>query len=160
MRKILFTFATVCLGITAASAQDVYVYKADSSQPLASVSNVQRIEFNSGAIDIVSKDGVQKNVSLDALDYLLFYNKEFVNSVRNASTSKNIAISFDGKQVSVESAETISKVEVYTSDGIKYASVSPKAKSARLSTASYPAGVYIVKAVAGKEAAINEIVKK
>lgn len=160
MRKSLFTFATVCLGITAASAQDVYVYKADSGQPLASVSNVQRIEFNSGAIDIVSKDGVQKNVSLDALDYLLFYNKEIVNSVRNASTSRNVSISFDGKLVSVESAETISKVEVYTSDGIKYASVSPKAKSAKLSAVSYPAGVYIVKAVAGKETATSEIVKK
>lgn len=160
MRKTLFTFATVCLGITAASAQDVYVYKAENSQPLASVSNVQRIEFNSGAIDIVSKDGKLKNVSLDALDYLLFYNKEIVNSIRNASASKNITVSFDGEQVSIESADIISNVEVYTSDGIKYASLSPKAKSAKISTASYPAGVYIVKAVAGKEAATNEIVKK
>lgn len=160
MRKILFTFATVCLGITAASAQDVYVYKAENSQPLASVSNIQRIEFNSGAIDIVPKQGEPKNVSLDAFDYLLFYNREIVNSIRNASTSKNVTISFDGEQASVESAEVISNVEVYTSDGIKYASMTPNAKSAKFSTASYPAGVYIVKAVAGKEVATNKIVKK
>lgn len=160
MRKFLFTLATVCLGTAAASAQDVYVYNAGNSRPLASVGNVQRIEFNSGAINIVPKQGEPKNVSLDAFDYLLFYNRETVNSIRNASTSKNVAISFDGEQVSVESAEVISNVEVYTSDGIKYASITPKAKSAKFSTASYPAGVYIVKAVAGNEVATNEFVKK
>lgn len=161
MRKTLFTITASLLGLASASAQDVYVYKAGVPNALCGVTNVQRIEFNENALSFVPKNKSEsKEINLADIDYLLFYNKEIVNSIRNASNSKEINISFDGESVSVESSNALSSVEVYTTDGVKYVSLSPKSKHVKLSTVSYPAGVYIVKAVAGKEVTATEIVKK
>lgn len=161
MRKTLFTITASLLGLASTSAQDVHVYKAGDSQALFGVTNVQRIEFNENAISFFSTDdSYPREIGLTEVDYLLFYDKEIVNSIRNASNSKEINISFDGQNVFVESSNTLSNVEVYTTDGVKYVSLSPKSKHAKLSTVSYPAGVYIVKAVAGKEITTTEIVKK
>ena len=161
MRKTLFTITASLLGLASASAQDVYVYKAGVPNALCGVTNVQRIEFNENALSFVPKNKSEsKEINLADIDYLLFYNKEIVNSIRNASNSKEINISFDGESVSVESSNALSSIEVYTTDGVKYVSLSPKAKHVKLSTVSYPAGVYIVKAVAGKEVTATEIVKK
>mgnify|MGYP003290092132 FL=1 len=161
MRKTLFTITASLLGLASASAQDVYVYKAGVPNALCGVTNVQRIEFNENALSFVPKNKSEsKEINLADIDYLLFYNKEIVNSIRNASNSKEINISFDGESVSVESSNALSSVEVYTTDGVKYVSLSPKSKHTKLSTVSYPAGVYIVKAVAGKEVTATEIVKK
>ena len=158
MRKTLFTITASLLGLASASAQDVYVYKAGDPNALC---GVQRIEFNENALSFVPKnESESKEINLADIDYLLFYNKEIVNSIRNASNSKEINISFDGESVSVESSNALSSVEVYTTDGVKYVSSSPKSKHAKLSTVSFPAGVYIVKAVAGKEVTATEIVKK
>ncbi len=161
MRKTLFTITASLLGLASASAQDVYVYKAGVPNALCGVTNVQRIEFNENALSFVPKNKSEsKEINLADIDYLLFYNKEIVNSIRNASNSKEINISFDGESVSVESSNALSSIEVYTTDGVKYVSLSPKSKHVKLSTVSYPAGVYIVKAVAGKEVTATEIVKK
>lgn len=161
MRKTLFTITASLLGLASASAQDVYVYKAGVPNALCGVTNVQRIEFNENALSFVPKNKSEsKEINLADIDYLLFYNKEIVNSIRNASNSKEINISFDGESVSVESYNALSSIEVYTTDGVKYVSLSPKSKHVKLSTVSYPAGVYIVKAVAGKEVTATEIVKK
>lgn len=161
MRKTLFTITASLLGLASASAQDVYVYKAGVPNALCGVTNIQRIEFNENALSFVPKNKSEsKEINLADIDYLLFYNKEIVNSIRNASNSKEINISFDGESVSVESSNALSSVEVYTTDGVKFVSSSPKSKHAKLSTVSYPAGVYIVKAVAGKEVTATEIVKK
>ena len=161
MRKTLFTITVSLLGLASASAQDVYVYKAGVPNALCGVTNVQRIEFNENALSFVPKNKSEsKEINLADIDYLLFYNKEIVNSIRNASNSKEINISFDGESVSVESSNALSSIEVYTTDGVKYVSLSPKSKHVKLSTVSYPAGVYIVKAVAGKEVTATEIVKK
>lgn len=161
MRKTLFTITASLLGLASASAQDVYVYKAGVPNALCGVTNVQRIEFNENALSFVPKNKSEsKEINLADIDYLLFYNKEIVNSIRNASNSKEINISFDGESVSVESYNALSSVEVYTTDGVKYVSLSPKSKHVKLSTVSFPAGVYIVKAVAGKEVTATEIVKK
>lgn len=161
MRKTLFTITASLLGLASASAQDVYVYKAGDPNALCGVTNVQRIEFNENALSFVPKNkSGSKEINLADIDYLLFYNKEIVNSIRNASNSKEINISFDGESVSVESSNALSSIEVYTTDGVKYVSLSPKSKHVKLSTVSYPAGVYIVKAVAGKEVTATEIVKK
>ena len=161
MRKTLFTITASLLGLASASAQDVYVYKAGDPNALCGVTNVQRIEFNENALSFVPKNKSEsKEINLADIDYLLFYNKEIVNSIRNASNSKEINISFDGESVSVESSNALSSVEVYTTDGVKYVSSSPKSKHAKLLTVSFPAGVYIVKAVAGKEVTATEIVKK
>ena len=161
MRKSLFTITASLLGLASASAQDVYVYKAGVPNALCGVTNVQRIEFNENALSFVPKNKSEsKEINLADIDYLLFYNKEIVNSIRNASNSKEINISFDGESVSVESSNALSSIEVYTTDGVKYVSLSPKSKHVKLSTVSYPAGVYIVKAVAGKEVTATEIVKK
>lgn len=161
MRKTLFTITASLLGLASASAQDVYVYKAGVPNALCGVTNVQRIEFNENALSFVPKNKSEsKEINLADIDYLLFYNKEIVNSIRNASNSKEINISFDGESVSVESYNALSSVEVYTTDGVKYVSLSPKSKHTKLSTVSFPAGVYIVKAVAGKEVTATEIVKK
>ena len=128
---------------------------------MCGVTNVQRIEFNENALSFVPKNKSEsKEINLADIDYLLFYNKEIVNSIRNASNSKEINISFDGESVSVESSNALSSIEVYTTDGVKYVSLSPKSKHVKLSTVSFPAGVYIVKAVAGKEVTATEIVKK
>ena len=148
MRKTLFTITASLLGLASASAQDVYVYKAGDPNALCGVTNVQRIEFNENALSFVPKnESESKEINLADIDYLLFYNKE-------------INISFDGESVSVESSNALSSIEVYTTDGVKYVSSSPKSKHAKLSTVSFPAGVYIVKAVAGKEVTATEIVKK
>lgn len=161
MRKTLFTITASLLGLASASAQDVYVYKAGVPNALCGVTNVQRIEFNENALSFVPKNKSEsKEINLADIDYLLFYNKEIVNSIRNASNSKEINISFDGESISVESSNALSSIEVYTTDGVKYVSLSPKSKHVKLSTVSYPAGVYIVKAVAGKEVTATEIVKK
>ena len=161
MRKTLFTITASLLGLASASAQDVYVYKAGVPNALCGVTNVQRIEFNENALSFVPKNKSEsKEINLADIDYLLLYNKEIVNSIRNASNSKEINISFDGESVSVESSNALSSIEVYTTDGVKYVSLSPKSKHVKLSTVSYPAGVYIVKAVAGKEVTATEIVKK
>lgn len=161
MRKTLFTITASLLGLASASTQDVYVYKAGVPNALCGVTNVQRIEFNENALSFVPKNKSEsKEINLADIDYLLFYNKEIVNSIRNASNSKEINISFDGESVSVESSNALSSIEVYTTDGVKYVSLSPKSKHVKLSTVSFPAGVYIVKAVAGKEVTATEIVKK
>ena len=161
MRKTLFTITASLLGLASASAQDVYIYKAGDPNALCGVTNVQRIEFNENDLTFFQKnDSGSFGFDLASVDYLLFYKKEIVNSIRNASNSKEINISYDGKNVSVESSNALSSVEVYTTDGVKYVALSPKSKNAKLSTVSYPAGVYIVKAVAGKEVTTTEIVKK
>ncbi len=161
MRKILIIVAFAALGFTGASAQDVYVYNASSNTPLLSVNNLQSIVFGEGSIDFFqSKVEASTSVPLSSIDYMLFYNREIVNSVRPTAAAQGINFAFDGKNVSVESAETISRIEVYSSDGVKVASVTPKAKSAKVSVSSQPAGVYLVKATAGKATATSEIVKK
>ena len=133
MRKTLFTITASLLGLASASAQDVYVYKAGVPNALCGVTNVQRIEFNENALSFVPKNKSEsKEINLADIDYLLFYNKEIVNSIRNASNSKEINISFDGENVSVESSNALSSVEVYTTDGVKYVSLSPKSKHAKL----------------------------
>lgn len=143
MRKTLFTITASLLGLASASAQDVYVYKAGVPNALCGVTNVQRIEFNENALSFVPKNKSEsKEINLADIDYLLFYNKEIVNSIHNASNSKEINISFDGESVSVESSNALSSIEVYTTDGVKYVSSSPKSKHAKLSTVSFPAGVY------------------
>ena len=91
MRKTLFTITASLLGLASASAKDVYVYKAGVPNALCGVTNVQRIEFNENALSFVPKnESESKKINLADIDYLLFYNKEIVNSIRNASNSKEI----------------------------------------------------------------------
>ena len=160
MRKILFTTIIAGLGITGASAQDAFVYSSGSDKPIATVTNLQRIEFNTDAIDIIDVKGEKTSQPLGGVDYILFYNKEIVNSIRTTARTSCVNIAFDGKYVSVESAEAISQVDVFSSDGVKVASATPNTKSAKLSLENATAGVYIVKATDGKAATTSEIVKK
>lgn len=161
MRKTLVTVVFAGLCLTGASAQDVFVYNAGSERPLLTVNNLQRIEFGEGAISFFQTNAAEGTpMDLNSIDYMLFYNREILNSVRPTAKSEGVNISYDGKNVSVESVENISSIDVYSSDGVKVATVSPKAKSAKVSLASKPAGVYIVKATAGKSTAKSEIVKK
>lgn len=161
MRKILFTLAFACIGIAGASAQDVYFYSNGSNTSLLTGNNVQRIEFNDGAVAVILADGTKLGeLATTAFDYFLFYNKEIVNNIKSASSAEGIEITYDGvKDVTVKSAETISSIDVYSADGVMIASVSPKAKSAKISLASYAAGVYLVKASAGNGTATCKIVK-
>lgn len=162
MAKKIYALALAGLCAASVSAQDVFVYNAETQKPLLTVGSLQRIEFNDGALNLVAADGTANSVQLAGVDYLLFYNRETVNSIRSASAAAaGLRISLSGKDVLVESAEAaISRVDVYSSDGVRVASASPNSRSASVSIGSQAPGVYIVKAVAGKASATSEIIKK
>lgn len=162
MAKKIYALALAGLCAASVSAQDVFVYNAETQKPLLTVGNLQRIEFNDGALNLVGANGTANSVQLAGVDYVLFYNRAMVNNIRKASAAASgVKISLSGKNVLVESAEAaISRVDVYSSDGVKVASVSPNAKSASVSIGSQAPGIYIVKVVAGKASTTSEIIKK
>lgn len=160
-RKTLLTLTgTLCLCAGAASAQDVFVYSASSATPAAAVSGVERIEFGSDGINIVSAAGAQKKVALDSFDYFLFYNREILNGITPVAAEGGLSLAYDGSVVKATSADAISSINVYSADGVAVKSLAPKTGYAEVSVASLPKGVYIVKAVSGKATAVREIIKK
>ena len=160
MRKILFTLAFAGLCAAGAQAQDVYVYQNGNPDAIGSMKNLQRISFLESGISLVPKTGDAKEFNTKDVDYMLFYEKGTQVGIRPAASAGGINIAYDGAAVSVEASEPISSIDIYAADGVRVSSAAPKAKSAKLSTASLAKGVYIVKATAGKATATSEIIKK
>lgn len=159
MRKRFFASALAGLCLATVSAQDVFVYNAQTSTPTMSLGNLQRIEFNEGSLNFVMADGTSQNAPLATVDYMLFFNREMLNSVRQTPETDGVRFSFNGSELEVQGAEPVSRLEVFTSDGVRVATVAPESRRATVSLAAQAPGVYIVRAVAGKAVATSEILK-
>lgn len=160
MKKFTLAILGLCLGFSPAVAQDVYVYSSSSPTAVTAQDSVQRIEFGDDAINIVTTSGGQQSVSLTDFDYFLLYNKDIVNSVSPAIAAQGLNFSYDGARVNVSSSERISQIDIFSADGAKCASFAPYSTSFTAAVDSYSAGVYIVKAVAGKSSESFKFIKK
>lgn len=161
MKKIIFIFVMALMPVLA-SAQDVYAYKAGSDAAVDSAKAVTRIEFTSAGINLVADTVTAATVALDNVDYLLFYKKEPAHTATAiASIGKSAAgITFDGQNITVSADEPLTSVDIYSAGGSQYLSTAPGQPVATVSAELLPAGVYIVKAIAGGKATVSKILIK
>ena len=142
-------------------AADVYFYSASNSQSVESVKGVQRIEFTTTGVNVVTTDGKTIPVSASNFDYVLFREKTTtgISSIK-ASSDEGIVFSISSDAVSLASSEQFSSVELFDEGGRKVAKGKVDGTRASLSLASIGNGIYVVKAVAGGKTAVKKIVKK
>lgn len=141
-------------------AADVYFYNAANAK-VASATKVQRIEFTSTGVNVVTTDGKTIPVSASNFDYVLFREKTTtgISSIK-ASSDEGIVFSISSDAVSLASSEQFSSVELFDEGGRKVAKGKVDGTRASLSLASIGNGIYVVKAVAGGKTAVKKIVKK
>ena len=140
-------------------AADVYFYNAANAK-VASATKVQRIEFTSTGVNVVTTDGKTIPVSASNFDYVMFRDKTTgIGSVKTSS-DQGIVFSINSDAVRLTSEKPFSSVELIDESGRKVAQGKVDGTQASISLASIDNGIYVVKAVAGGKTAVKKIVKK
>ena len=140
-------------------AADVYFYNAANAK-VASATKVQRIEFTTTGVIVVTTDGKTIPVSASNFDYVMFRDKTTgIGSVKTSS-DQGIVFSINSDAVRLTSEKPFSSVELIDESGRKVAQGKVDGTQASISLASIDNGIYVVKAVAGGKTAVKKIVKK
>lgn len=157
--KIKFLMALCITGLSSAyaSADDVYIYSGEDSNPteVKVLTNVKKISFSETAITVTTADGTETPVNFTDFDFFSFDEKE--GSVEKVAAGATKVWMADGV-LNAESSSPIERVEIYSAQGAKLTDEAPMVAKYS-NTLDVAAGIYLVKVTTGGKTEIQKIIK-
>lgn len=134
-----------------------YVYTEDTQAVLAGSDNVRRIEFNNGAVTLITSDGGTQTV--DAGKWAKILPRLIDVSSAEGKLGGKPALRFADNTLVVAAASEITSVSVYNMRGEAVFSVAPRDTEVCVNLDLLPAGVYVATVAAGTDSGTLKFVK-
>lgn len=147
MKKLLLTIALFAGITTATYAQgEVNVLYLDGTPHVIAMTDIDKIELTKGSINIVKVGGASESIDINKIDKIeLKANATGINPITGKADGK-IIVKADGYGFDVSGLANGAEVMVYSQNGMLIGEAKAKDGSARVDAASYPNGVYVIKA--------------
>lgn len=160
---VIFLCISPCI-IADDNANAVYLYSRSSTAATKfSLDKLDKITFTSSGISFWSKD-YKAEFSFEDFRLITFseYVQPAVDRIHDILLSQDVSIRYEVavKEIVVESSKALNSLGVYDLQGRLVANVASVGTHYRLSLASLPLGIYIVKVKHGSETLVNKIVKQ
>lgn|GEM_PF-2258289 len=141
-------------------AADVYIYNGGEGNLLHTLKYVQKITFTNDEMNITLADKSVKDIKFSDFNFFSFKPKGDYTSLVQETTD-DISVSFNGVDIlSIQSENIISKVELYSMQGLKLKEAGSDLNHYNLSLASYPVGIYLVNIVTEGKTVTHKIIKR
>lgn len=145
-----------------AFGKDVYVYNTGEKEPVQTLKKTRKISFESDRMDVWDTENNLTSVNFSDFSFLTFQPKEIKDPSSLPSVSENqpvICIDALGA-LKIQSQEAITKVELYTVQGVKVQEYAPMQMSFSTSVSDKPSGVYVLRVSLGEKIITSKFVKK
>ncbi len=165
-RKMRWYMIVACIGATVASYADsgcfINIHGTSDAYNLSyDLVDVDKLTFDSDNMNVHFKSSANyTTVPYFDMQKITFGERAF-SGVEETTTSASIDIKYlsASQTIAVVGNEPLTQLHLYNMQGQLLHSVSTQSNSFTLQVASYPAGVYIVKAVSGDKAVTKKIIK-
>ena len=147
MKKLLLTIALFAGITTATYAQGkVNVLYLDGTPHVIAMTDIDKIELTKGSINIVKVGGASESIDINKIDKIeLKANATGITPITGKADGK-IIVKANGYGFDVSGLANGADVMVYSQNGMLIGKAKAKDGSAHVDAASYPNGVYVIKA--------------
>ena len=144
MKKKILSIALFAGITTATYAQgEVNVLYLDGTPHVIAMTDIDKIELTKGSINIVKIGGASESIDINKIE--LKANATGINPITGKADGK-IIVKADGYGFDVSGLANGAEVMVYSQNGMLIGKAKAKGGSAHVDAASYPNGVYVIKA--------------
>ena len=142
MKKLLFIISFISLA-TAATAQHIVVKTVESEDKVFTLEHLKQITFDGTTVNIEQTDGTKSSASMGDIERIYFSDLSSIADINSQDDKLVDYISSD--EISINS-EAGSMVVIYSLTGTQLLTRRINALGEKISIASLPQGIYIVKA--------------
>ena len=142
MKKLLFIISFISLA-TAATAQHIVVKTVEGEDKVFTLEHLKQITFDGTTVNIEQTDGTKSSASMGDIERIYFSDLSSIADMPAQSGNLVEYISFD--EIAINS-EAGSMVVIYSLTGTQLLTRRINALGEKISIASLPQGIYIVKA--------------
>ena len=142
MKKLLFIISFISLA-TAATAQHIVVKTVEGEDKIFTLEHLKQITFDGTTVNIEQTDGTKSSASMGDIERIYF---SAPSSIADINAQDNNLVEYLAHDEIAINSEGGSTVAIYSLTGTQLLTRRINALGEKISIASLPQGIYIVKA--------------
>lgn len=151
--------AGLCLSFVSGMAfgSDIYVYNEAGTDPIKLIKDVKKLTFTETSMTVTTSETEE---TVNFVDFSHFtFQPEKEGAVTELQSDGEVKVFAVGNTLVVKSTQTVTDVAVWSMQGSKLIEMQPMQNEADCFI-DIPAGIYLVKVVAGNKESVHKIIKR